>query len=86
MDANGYAQAVPVNDDPDLPRRPLLDFSAGYVQRALDGFPKQGPTAPWRMSMSYYEDARSLRDGGLSDGTLRFSRRPVPAERPGIAA
>jgi monooxygenase len=86
MDANGYAQAVPVNDDPDLPRRPLLDFSAGYVQRTLDSFPKQGPVAPWRMSMSYYEDVRSLRDGGLTDGTLRFSRRPVPAERPGVAA
>jgi monooxygenase len=72
MDANGYVRAVPINEDPALPRRPLLDFAAGYVQRALDDFPKQGPAQPWRMSMSYYEDVRSLgRD--LDDGFLRFT-------------
>ncbi|HEX2071553.1 MAG TPA: NAD(P)/FAD-dependent oxidoreductase [Thermoleophilaceae bacterium] len=87
MDAHGYAQVVPVNDDPALPRRPLLDFSAGYVQRALDSFPKQGPAAPWRMSMSYREDVRNLRDSELVDGALRFSRRPVAERQPdGVAA
>jgi hypothetical protein len=88
MDAHGYAQAVPVNDDPSLPRRPLLDFAAGYVQRALDDFPKQGPASPWRMSMSYREDVRNLRDSGLADGALRFSRRPVTTaeQAAGVAA
>jgi monooxygenase len=82
MDAHGYTRAVPVNDDPALPRRPLLDFSAGYVQRALDDFPKQGPAAPWRMSMSYYEDVRSLR-ADFDDRVLRFSGRPADAaDRP----
>jgi monooxygenase len=78
MEANGYTTATPVADDSSLPRRPLLDFDAGYVQRALDAFPKQGPAAPWRMSMSYYEDVRSLR-AGFDDGVLRFSgRAPLP--------
>ncbi|HEX2161937.1 MAG TPA: NAD(P)/FAD-dependent oxidoreductase [Thermoleophilaceae bacterium] len=87
MDSHGYAQVVPVNDDTDLPRRPLLDFSAGYVQRALDSFPKQGPAAPWRMSMSYREDVRNLRDSELVDGTLRFTRRPAVERQPdGVAA
>jgi cation diffusion facilitator CzcD-associated flavoprotein CzcO len=72
MDAHGFTRAVPINDDPALPRRPLLDFSAGYVQRALDSFPKQGPAAPWRMSMSYYEDVRSL-GSDLDDGVLHFA-------------
>src|SRR5581483_4769682 len=39
MDEHGYDTVVPVADDPTLERRPLLDFKAGYVQRALDVFP-----------------------------------------------
>src|SRR5690606_11011688 len=31
MDAEGYDKFVPVNDDPSVEARPLLDFPAGYV-------------------------------------------------------
>ncbi len=55
-----------------MPTRPLLDFGAGYVQRALDTLPKQGPEAPWVMSMSYYTDRRLLR-GHVADDNLRFA-------------
>jgi monooxygenase len=77
MDGNGYDQCMPVNDDPSIERRPLLDFTAGYVQRSLDAFPKQGPAAPWQLSMSYREDVKSLRDGEVVDGAMRFSRVAV---------
>jgi monooxygenase len=74
MDAHGYDQCVAVNDDPSLERRPLLNFTAGYVQRSMEQFPKQGPAAPWQLSMSYREDLRNLRNGSVDDGAMRFSR------------
>ncbi len=52
MDENGYDTMVPVADDPTLERRPLLDFSAGYVQRSIDRFPQQGSHGPWTVEMS----------------------------------
>ena len=66
MDANGYDTARPEVDDPEMEARPLLDFSAGYVQRALDLMPTQGDGAPWMMSSSYYtrRQGASQRDGG----------------------
>jgi cation diffusion facilitator CzcD-associated flavoprotein CzcO len=79
MDEHGFAQAMPVNDDPAITTRPLLDFAAGYVQRSLDAFPKQGSKAPWRLGMNYAQDVVTLRHGKLDDGTLRFSSAPAPA-------
>jgi monooxygenase len=40
-----------------LPARPLMDMQSGYIQRAADSFPKQGPKAPWRMRQNYVLDA-----------------------------
>jgi cation diffusion facilitator CzcD-associated flavoprotein CzcO len=74
MDGHGFAQAVPVNDDSSITTRPLLDFAAGYVQRSLDAFPKQGSKAPWQLGMNYAQDVVTLRHGKLDDGTMRFSR------------
>ncbi|MXP21804.1 SidA/IucD/PvdA family monooxygenase [Gordonia sp. HNM0687] len=71
LDEHGHDSVWPVAD-PEMPTRPLLDFGAGYVQRALDTLPKQGPEAPWVMSMSYYADRRLLR-GDVADESLRFA-------------
>jgi hypothetical protein len=75
MDEGGYAIAVPVNDDADVETRPLMDFKAGYVLRALDKMPKQGPSAPWHLAMSYREDEKHLRKAEVDDGVLRFVRK-----------
>jgi monooxygenase len=80
MDAHGHEQAVPVNDDPEMETRPLLDFSAGYVQRSVDQLPRQGSGSPWHLSMSYYEDVEHLRRGPVEDPALRFSRRPAAVD------
>lgn len=72
MDAHGHDSVWPVAD-PAMPTRPLLDFGAGYVQRALATLPKQGEKAPWVMSMSYYADRRVLR-GDVADENLHFAR------------
>ncbi len=78
MDQEGYASAVPVHEDPDAPTRPLMDFSAGYVKRALDQLPKQGADAPWHLAMDYAEDVHHLRRSPLANPALRFeAKRPA---------
>ena len=52
MAARGYDSCVPVNADPRVTERPLLDFTSGYVQRSLHEFPKSGSRAPWQVVMS----------------------------------
>src|SRR5215472_10297552 len=84
MDSRGYAGCVPVNDDPGVTAQPLLDFSAGYVLRSIDQFPRAGSRSPWRLGMSYAHDVVTLRYGKINDGTMRFSRR-APATEPAPA-
>lgn len=84
MEQTGMASVVPVSPAGDLPTRPLMDFSAGYVQRSLDQLPKQGPAAPWHLAMDYKEDVRHLRSGPVAGPELRFA--PVPAVREEVAA
>jgi cation diffusion facilitator CzcD-associated flavoprotein CzcO len=75
MDRRGYDSCVPVNDDPAVRPGPLLDFSAGYVLRSIDQFPRAGSRSPWRLGMSYVHDLLALRHGKIDDGAMRFSRR-----------
>jgi monooxygenase len=81
MDAHGYDTVVPVADDPTLTRRPLLDFHAGYVRRAVDLFPKQGSHGPWTLEMSYAADRERLRNGPVEDAALHFSASHSGAEQ-----
>jgi monooxygenase len=74
MAARGYDSCVPVNADPRVTERPLLDFTSGYVQRSLHEFPKSGSRAPWQVVMSYPRDLLTLRYGRIGDGALRFAR------------
>ena len=75
----GARQAVPVNDDPNIEFEPWLDFSSGYVQRAMAKFPKQGTKVPWKLDQNYAKDLMSLRYSKLEDGVLRFSSPSVKA-------
>jgi cation diffusion facilitator CzcD-associated flavoprotein CzcO len=63
---------------------PFLDFSSGYVVRALDKFPRQGAVQPWRLSMNYAIDAFQLRFTKLEDGAMEFSN-PKPSKRKSAA-
>ena len=74
MDERGYDASVPVNDDPAVTQRPLLDFDAGYVLRSVDEFPRAGSRPPWRLGMSYAHDLLTLRHRPVDDGIMRFSR------------
>lgn len=79
MDEKDFDTAY-VEADPQLETRPLLDFDAGYVQRALPLLPRQGDHAPWRMSMDYHSD-RSLLKGPLVSEGLRFRRARSSSRR-----
>ncbi len=72
MDRKGLRSVVPVKDD-SVGERPFMDLASGYVQRALDGLPKQGDRAPWALKQNYYVDLLTIRRGGLEDGVLAFT-------------
>ncbi|MBI1197547.1 MAG: NAD(P)-binding protein [Phenylobacterium sp.] len=73
MKKTGLRQVTPVNEDPDVTFEPWLDFSSGYVQRAMAKFPKQGSKPPWKLHQNYAMDLMSLRYAKLEDGVLRFT-------------
>jgi cation diffusion facilitator CzcD-associated flavoprotein CzcO len=72
MRERGYAQCTPRLRDPSMSREPVLDFTSGYVQRALHTLPKQGSRAPWRVHQNYLSDLRTIRNGRIDDGTMEF--------------
>jgi monooxygenase len=79
MEEHDYDSCMPHNDDPTLTTLPLLDFAAGYVQRSVHLFPRQGSRHPWSVAMSYAQDVRNLREAAIEDPALRFSRgAPLP--------
>lgn len=80
MDAHGYDRAVPV-PLPGMDRRPVMDLQSGYAKRGAKILPKQGPVAPWRMAMSYQEDAKALR-GPVADENLEFGAGQSTSQQP----
>ena len=82
MKRTGMRQATPINDDPTVTFEPWLDFSSGYVQRAMAKFPKQGNKTPWKLYQNYAMDLMSLRYAKLDDGVLRFSNPAGQGARP----
>ncbi len=59
-EAQGKAICVAERPFGPFPTRPLMDFGAGYVKRALDYLPKQGAKEPWAMSFGYVPDSKLL--------------------------
>ncbi|MCH6561910.1 MAG: NAD(P)/FAD-dependent oxidoreductase [Myxococcales bacterium] len=79
MEKHGYAQCTPRNDDPTIQEQPWIDFSSGYVQRAMHKFPKQGSKKPWKLYQNYALDIIALGFGRVDDGTMQFT--PAPSSR-----
>ncbi len=75
MDTKGYAYCTPRRDDPGMDELPALDFSSGYVQRAIGLLPKQGAQRPWKLYQNYALDLAALRFGKLADRAMEFTRR-----------
>lgn len=77
MDANSYRQCMPNNRDPSVGEEPWIDFSSGYVQRALDMLPKQGSKTPWKLHQNYLLDLLTLKFGSVQDEGMEFSGERV---------
>jgi len=73
MDRKGYRYCMPHNSDPALEAEPWVDFSSGYIQRALKHQPKQGSKRPWKLYQNYVLDLTSLRFGALRDQSMTFA-------------
>ncbi len=73
MAESGCAIAV-ARREPGVEEVPFVDFTSGYVQRALPFLPKQGARRPWRLYQNYALDLAALKWGRLEDGVLQFRR------------
>jgi cation diffusion facilitator CzcD-associated flavoprotein CzcO len=86
MDEHGHAVCTPRNRDPSVTDEPLIDFSSGYVQRAIEQFPRQGSKAPWRLYQNYPRDVLLLRFGAIEDEGMEFSTPAVYAGTRAVTA
>lgn len=72
MDRRGYRQCTPRRTDPAITAEPAVDFTSGYVQRALATLPSQGSRRPWKVYQNYLLDTLTFRFGRLHDGVMEF--------------
>ncbi len=86
MDRNRFDKCTAINPDPSQQTRPMLDFGAGYVNRSLHLFPRQGSIEHWEMSQDLARDQRELASELTADGALHFERVGADAARTGVAA
>lgn len=76
MDEKGTKQVTPRlrDEDQNMPRRDWIqDFSAGYMQRKMHEFPKQGDREPWLNPQNFKKDRKMIRTAPIEDGALVFS-------------
>ena len=72
MDRHHYTVCTPRFDSSKYQTEDLLDFSSGYIQRALGHLPKQGSEAPWKVHQNYLRDKLSLKMMGMNDKALEY--------------
>ena len=87
----GLGTAVPVAPD-GMTAGPIMDLTAGYVQRVIATFPKVGDRAPWTMPQSYVKDKIAFRRADVTQdmffaplgakGVALPQSAPAPAELP----
>ena len=73
MDKHSKKQCIPRLKNPKMETSNAIDFSSGYVTRALDALPKQGAEFPWKLDQNYIKDSYSLKYSKLEDQVLEFS-------------
>jgi len=77
MDRKGVRQATPKPRGETAVAPFVQKFTPGYINRALESWPKQGAEAPWRVYQNYFRDTLALKWSRVDDGALEFSN-PVP--------
>ena len=77
MDELGVQQVTPRLREADRDMKTqnwIEDFSAGYMQRMMHLFPKQGDRDPWRNTQNYTLDKKLVHKAPLEDGALIFGK------------
>lgn len=75
MDNKGYDAVVPVNHDPEMPKKAFIDLNSGYISRAKELLPKQGTRGAWKLHQNYFRDWLSLRASRITAKELEYSRK-----------
>ena len=84
MDSKGMRQVTPNSGD-ETPVAPFVEnFSSGYMQRALERWPKQGRKGPWRVHQNYFRDFIGLKLASVDDGALEFSNPAKAVEQTSV--
>ena len=78
MDDNGFDRVEPQHPGNSVDERPLMEFTPGYVLRALDYLPKAGHVTPWRLKQNYLLDLNVIRRGKVDDEALLFTKHRAP--------
>lgn len=81
MRDRGARQCTPRLDGEPMEEVPFLDFTSGYVTRAMDKFPKQGSKAPWKLHQNYTRDVIALKYGSIDDHMEFSNPEPGKAKR-----
>ena len=74
IDARGGDAVTPRLPEGDAVGRPIIDLTAGYVQRSLADLPVQGSRAPWVVNQNYLKDLLLFRGRAVIDRDLELSR------------
>jgi cation diffusion facilitator CzcD-associated flavoprotein CzcO len=85
MKRHGNAAAVPREPDGGMERRPVIDFSSGYVKRAEGVLPKQGGRHPWNVRQNYLRDLLAMRLSRI-DEDLVLEKKLIGISGPTVVA
>jgi len=73
MDKHQHQYCQPVLPVSGIEAVPFIEFTSGYIARALDKMPKQGREKPWRLNQNYILDRISLSYSSVVDNIIIFS-------------
>jgi monooxygenase len=82
MDRKGACQVTPKRLAVQAAAPFVENFTPGYMQRAVDSWPKQGLGSPWRVYQNYIRDVISLKWGTMNNDSLEFSNPPKAGSPP----
>jgi monooxygenase len=63
---------MPLQNDPTIQSEPVVNFTSGYVQRAMSALPQQGSKSPWKLYQNYIFDLMTMQYGKVDDGVMVF--------------